>query len=421
MTDNDFRARLEETTLAYQPEFRADDRPVVVSLPENSETPGGDALLCSLVNQLARIHRRLVLVGNLTRPVLCRDPFGATTLLDATAGNAASINPAIEIDVVERPPASKCLTHLSIGGPGDLSLGFSGWTARAGKRVSVTEDDSDIWGALLASTLGAWFAFRRQLGKSTQIEGDFSLWAYGRQSALGGPHLSTMPPGGRTLQVGAGGVGAALDYWLAMLGYTGALTVADGDVVEVGNLNRQLIFNASDAGYPSGTAGNKASIAASRLGPSTNASPHWYGDDGTIVEADYDVILALANEHGAREALQDRRPPVLLHATTSPNYQAQLHRHLPNGDDCIRCRLPGPVAQTACATAPIPAANSDAALPFLSGLAGLLLVPALVRCALGQVTDDSTNLDIVDLSGGFPGHQHLRMQCKDGCAKRRTA
>ena len=38
---------------------------------------------------------------------------------------------------------------------------------------------------------------------------------------------------GRVLQVGAGGVGSALDFWLTLAGIVGAWTVVDGDEVEV--------------------------------------------------------------------------------------------------------------------------------------------------------------------------------------------
>jgi hypothetical protein len=420
MRDRDFARQLEAATLAYQPDFRADERAVVIVCGAEAECPAGDALLCGLVGQLARTHRKLVLVGELQRPLLCADPFGAGSVIEAAAGNAKRINPLIEVEVVGRMPQSEASSVLSVGGGTGLALGSSGWLATAGPDARLGQGDGDIWGAMYASTLGAWSAFTRLLGGDPRLTATYSLWRNGAPGETDtGPEVAGLPDLGRILQVGAGGVGAALDYWIAMAGTTGAWTIVDGDVVEVGNLNRQLIFDAADAGYPDGEPRNKAVVAAGRLGEHATPSPQWYGEVAEVVSADYDVVLALANERGAREALQDRRSSVLLHATTSPNYQAQLHRHLPGLDDCIRCRLPGALARTACATGPVTTTGGDAALPFLSGLAGLLLVPALVRRARGELAEEKENLLVVDLGGNFVGQQSLRANCKQGCPDRR--
>jgi molybdopterin/thiamine biosynthesis adenylyltransferase len=203
-----------------------------------------------------------------------------------------------------------------------------------------------------------------------------------------------------------------------MLGLNGDLTIVDADRVETPNLNRQLIFTARDAGYPDGEMKEKAERAAARLGPRAVPEPHWYGESDAIVNADYDIVLALANERGAREALQDRRSPVLLHATTSPNHQAQFHRHLPGKDDCIRCRVPGTAAKTACATAPVTEARSDAALPYLSGLAGLMLAAALARHGVGMLADGDANLAVIDLGGTRVAYQTMSLQCQANCRTR---
>jgi hypothetical protein len=418
VNEREFGEKLEAATLAYQPGFRSDDRPVVIEVGVDAETPAGDVLLCALVNQLARTHRQLVLVGDLQRPLLCRDPFGAQTVVDATVGNATAINPLIAVEVVEKAPQTEAIARFAIGGGAGMALGSSGWLALAGEDAHVGEAESDIWGAMYASVLGAWFAFGRQIDGNPRLSGSYSAWHYGKPGGADGPRLSSLGDLGRVLQVGAGGVGAALDYWLAIAELDGAWTIADGDRVEVGNLNRQLIFNAADAGYPDGEAQNKAERAAARLGLGAQASERWYGEEAEVVAQDYDVILALANERGAREALGDRRGEVLLHATTSPNYQAQLHRHLADVDDCIRCRLPGAAVQTACATGTVAGTASDAALPFLSGLAGLMLLPALVKRSRAELAQENANLTVVDLSGHTVAQQSLRLQCRDGCPNR---
>jgi molybdopterin/thiamine biosynthesis adenylyltransferase len=77
------------------------------------------------------------------------------------------------------------------------------------------------------------------------------------------PELALPTDLGRVLQVGAGAVGCALDYWLAFLGVAGHWTVVDGDVVEVSNLNRQLLFVAVDTAFPAGFARKKSDVCTS--------------------------------------------------------------------------------------------------------------------------------------------------------------
>jgi hypothetical protein len=106
------------------------------------------------------------------------------------------------------------------------------------------------------------------------------------------------------------------------------------------------------------------------------------GSEETLVERPYDVVLALANEGGVGPALQARQPTVLLHATTSPNWQAQLHRHIAGRDDCIACRVPEGMPQFTCAEGAHDTGGgkaADASVPPLAGMAGLLLAAARVR------------------------------------------
>ncbi len=415
MNHTDFEQAFHSRTVGYQPGFRLDQRPVVIELAPGSETPSGQHLASCLTNLLARAHPRLVFVGELEGDYLPRSPFGYETLIEATAGQAQEINPSISVDVVQKIPAGDVLTSLSIGpGRGELSLGTDGWLASFGSEARIVDRPASRWGAALAACFGAWFAFQRLLDAPVRLGGTYSLWDACRPTCVQGPLTDDALDVGRVLQVGAGGVGAALDYWLATAPLSGAWTIVDGDDVEPSNLNRQLAFLATDAGWEAPVA-KKAPVAASRLGPSVRANDKWWGKDPDLVAERFDVILALANERGVREALQDRQPPLLLHATTSPNYQAQLHRHVSGRDDCIRCRLPGGAPVLACSEVELPDGQTDAALPFLSGLAGLLLAVALARLASGDLADDNTNLISVDLGGNQPQTQTLTWTCREGC------
>jgi hypothetical protein len=111
---------------------------------------------------------------------------------------------------------------------------------------------------------------------------------------------------------------------------------------------------------------------------------------------------------------------VLLHATTSRTWEAQLHRHLPDQDDCITCRMPDPASQVQfmCATAPIEqsgGSSTDAALPFLSATAGLLLLSALYRLQLGQIATGPHNCWAVCFRDVRHNARHRIFTCREGC------
>ena len=393
---------------------------------EAAHTPAGHSLLVTLSNLVARAHRRLVFVGNVEHQLLCADVFAAGTLAASTAGLARTINPFIDVDMTARPPA-RSLLSIGVGvdrrSAVDLALGCDGWLAHLGADASIGADGGSVWGASLAAVLAANPAIHRALGRGQVQPGTLSLWDYTRPNGRQGPAFTESVDIGRVLQAGAGAVGSALDYFMAMAGLAGSWWIVDGDDVDVSNLNRQMLFVARDAGFPNGTPANKAEQAAKRLDGAVDCSGQWYGDDPEVVDRQYDVILALANDRGVRGFLQGRQPTVLLHATTSPNWQAQLHRHVAGLDDCTGCRLPSAPPLLACSTEEIemPGGQTfDAAIPPLSGLAGLLLAAELVKLQHGVLVGEAHNFTAVDLATGTPIVQRKIRRCRAGCAVRRN-
>jgi hypothetical protein len=420
MNREDFEREFQSSTLAYQPTYRADTRPVVVRVGDDAAGHAGHILLVALANQLARAHQHLVILDTSDHELRCPALFGLTTVADASIGLARAINPHIDVRP-ELTTDDHPLVTIAIGRtaqPADLRVGCEGWCATFGHDARIGTDATSVLGAMLASCIAASHAFHRVLGDATPPGPAYSLWDYGAPGNAQGPSLDGPLNVGRVLQVGAGGVGAALDYWAALLGITGEWTICDGDDVEVSNLNRQLAFLAAHAGYPHPPALNKATVTADLLGPAATASPHWYDQDPDVTHADYDVVLALANERGIRAALQARQPPVLLHATTSPYWAAQFHRHVAGHDDCINCRIPtatGP--PTRCAQTVVnQTTGTDAALPFLSGSAGLMLLAGLIRLQREQLLQTRRNFASLILDADGAHAQQLVRPCNDRCA-----
>ncbi len=420
MNREDFERGFHSRTLAYLPEFRTDSRPVVVMLGSKAHSAPGHVLLLGLVNLLARAHQRIIVVGDLNGELLCRDPFHHRQLETAVFELASGINPFIDVDVAEARPKTEPLISIGIESPADLRVGCEGWTATFGEGVEVADELTSMPGAILAACLSAATAFHRQLGVAAAPTGPYSLWDYVRNSRAQGPPFEGPIDVGRTLQVGVGAVGAALDYWIACLGFNGRWTLADGDKVDVTNLNRQLYFLATDVGWPDGDAVNKAAAVAERLGIGATASPHYYGRDQSVVDAEYDLLLALANEDGVRPALQSRPEPVLLHATTTPTWTAISHRHIAAIDDCIVCRLPHEEDPAfTCSTGSTgPRKRNDASLPFLAGLAGAMLLRDLVALQHDDLGERPTNFAAVDLREPNPFTRELKWQCRHGCKAR---
>lgn len=419
MTREEFERDFHSSTLAYLGEFAADPRVVVVAIADNAHNEPGHALASALANLLARAHRRLVFVGDLDRPLLSRDPLGVSTLRQATIGRALAINPFIEVDHADEIPTADTLISIGIGCDAELRVGADRWCALFGDTARVDPGRTSLLGAALAAALAAAVAFHRQLGKPGVPRGSWSLWESGRHSTAHGPPFPGPIDVGRVLQAGAGAVGCALDYWVAVIGFGGSWSIADGDKVDVTNLNRQMLFTAADAGFPNDAVCNKAVAAASALGTPTHSHPCWVDEIPGIGEMLFDLILPLANEYGARVFLQSRVEPILLHATTTPNWSATVHRHIAGRDGCIVCRLPSEEDPSfACSTADVAASEkrADASLPFLSAAAGALLLGEIVRLQLDQLAARATNYAVLDLVDPVPHASSYEWPgCRDGC------
>lgn len=422
-----FERQFHARTLEYLPGFWDSGGSVVVALGPDAHCEAGHALATCLFNMLARAHREVNLCGPADEPLRCGSAFGYRTLGDATLGLARAINPLIAAELGPQPGPRASGFVIGIGevAHADLRLGADGFIATVGAHVRVVDRPSSKWGALLAACIGAATAFHRVAGRSDALpEGEFSLWDLGARGGADGPYDPGPVNVGRVLQAGAGAVGCGLALALTIVGLRGDWTVVDGDFVDITNLNRQALFLACDAGWPVGPAAGKAPICAARLRSATAArvaaSPHWYGEDASVVDALHDVVLALANEHGVRGALQARQPTVLLHATTSERWSAQGHRHISGHDDCIECRIPPTIPTMKCSTGEISVAtgSSDASLPFLSMAAGVILAAMLARLQHGALMATAANHFILDLAEPSPWQENVTAACRDACGVR---
>ena len=146
--------------------------------------------------------------------------------------------------------------------------------------------------------------------------------------------------GARVLQVGAGGLGSPVAYYLAAAG-VGTLGIMDGDRVDESNLNRQIL-------HTSERVGEEKVISAARtieaLNPSITVQPipeRLTPENALSIMADYDVVVDCVDSFSGKFLINDAA--VLLGKTYIHcgvvGWGGQLFTHRPGGP-CLRCLMP---------------------------------------------------------------------------------
>jgi molybdopterin/thiamine biosynthesis adenylyltransferase len=381
-------------------------------------TVAGQFAVLAMVNMLARLHRHLS-VRIPPAPLHGPSLAGVGRLDEACAAVARSVDPFIRYET-----DSPCTHAVGLGAAAPAGLP---WYAGADGQVALIDrspvgfvpGDSPSLGAALAACMAASNVLGQVLGHA-QRPVRLSAWDLGEGEEAGrGPAILGPVDVGDVLQVGAGGVGSCLAYWLCEFGIAGRWRVLDGDDVELHNTNRSLGLFPADAGWPGGQPRNKAEAGAKLIG--AGHEPVWYEQFNQEAFRP-DLVLPLANERDVRALIGARGEPLLLHATTSRLWEAQLHRHIPGRDDCITCRMPEPREEVrfACSTVKLREGGSpstDAALPFLSAAAGLLLLGGLFRLQHGELVADSQNLWAVCFKDARRHGRRAVHHCSGGCGK----
>ena len=288
---------------------------------------------------------------------------------------------------------------LCIGGGAPVSgairsvfIDSRGWLAAISLDTAIALGDDaggNCLGALAAATLGVGQVFKLALGMPEEQlvrNGIFDLFRLAwteRADAGGWPSDSGI---GRILMVGAGSVGSSAAYCMRLAGLGGNLTVLDKDIVKIENFNRSPIFGSTGLGLSKAEATSRF-LSGSAL--ECEPMPTWWND--FIREWDratnpFDVWLPLANEFGVRYSMQQNVPPLMVHASTTANWGVNHARHIPTADDCLADRFPARTTEKdlACATGEVTVQDVtvDAALPFCSFFAGLLVAADLARANL---------------------------------------
>jgi len=201
---------------------------------------------------------------------------------------------------------------------------------------------------------------------------------------------------GKVLLIGAGGLGAPAAMYLAAAG-VGAIGIADPDVVDLSNLQRQIIHATADVGKAKALSAKETlnamnpevEVAAYR----ERAAADTIAD--IIKDRDYDFIIDGTDNFPAKFLINDacvmlKKP--FSHAGII-RFQGQMLTYLPGSGPCYRCVFqepPPPDAVPTCSQAGvlgvmggvIGTLQAAEALKFLLGLGGLLCGSLLTYNAL---------------------------------------
>ena len=149
----------------------------------------------------------------------------------------------------------------------------------------------------------------------------------------------------KVLCVGAGGLANSALQYLASSGI-GRITIADGDIVEKGNLHRQVLFNENDINK------NKAEVAAIRLsygnsGCHIKAVPEFVSIENVdVLMQGVDVVLDCSDNFYTRYLVSDfchlyNKPDIFAAVVGYEGYVAIFSN---NSNPCYRCLYAVPPA-----------------------------------------------------------------------------
>ncbi|MFO1189755.1 MAG: molybdopterin-synthase adenylyltransferase MoeB [Alphaproteobacteria bacterium] len=186
----------------------------------------------------------------------------------------------------------------------------------------------------------------------------------------------------RVLVVGAGGLGSPLILYLAAAGI-GTLGIVDDDVVDLGNLQRQVIHTTAGIGTAK-VASAAAAVAA--LNPGVRAIPHKARLDASTAAAliaAYDLVADGSDNIETRYVLNDAclaagKPLV---SASLLRFDAQISTfkpYLPGSNPCYRCLYPEPPPPGT-----LPSCAEAGVLGSLAGLVGSFQATEVIKELLG--------------------------------------
>lgn len=195
----------------------------------------------------------------------------------------------------------------------------------------------------------------------------------------------------RVLIVGAGGLGSPSAVYLALAG-VGTLGLADFDVVDLSNLQRQILHHNDDVGRPKVQSGKDSILA---YNPDVDVRIHeaqLTSENAMEIISQYDIVVNGADNFPARYLINDAcyllGKPLVDGSILIFDGQATVY--LP-GHGCYRCLFPAPPPPGA-----VPSCAEAGVLGALTGLVGSIQAVETLKLILGIGESLSSRLLLID-------------------------
>ena len=221
--------------------------------------------------------------------------------------------------------------------------------------------------------------------------------------------------GGKVLIIGAGGLGAPAAMYLAAAG-VGTIGIADADVVDLSNLQRQIIHATKDVGIPKVQSAKETMEA---MNPDVTVNTyHTFVTSRNILDLvkDYDFIIDGTDNFPAKFLINDacvmaKKP--FSHAGII-RFQGQLMTYVPGEGPCYRCVFKNPPPPDA-----VPTCKQAGVIGAMGGVIGSLQAMEAIKYLLGVgdlltgylLTYDALKMEFRKIK--LPEHVHNCAVCGD--------
>ncbi len=195
----------------------------------------------------------------------------------------------------------------------------------------------------------------------------------------------------KVLIIGAGGLGSPSAVYLALAG-VGTIGIADFDVVDVSNLQRQILHHNDDVGRPKVVSAKEA-IAA--YNPDTYVVPHeeWLTSENAMgIVSQYNIVVNGADNFPSRYLINDAAylcgKPLVDGSILI--FDGQTTVFMP-GKGCYRCLFPSPPPPGM-----VPNCAEAGVLGALTGLVGSIQATETLKLILGIGESLASRLLLID-------------------------
>ena len=195
----------------------------------------------------------------------------------------------------------------------------------------------------------------------------------------------------KVLIVGAGGLGSPAAVYLALAG-VGTIGIADFDVVDVSNLQRQILHHSSDVGRPKS---ESAKETIKEYNPDTNVVLHdaWLTSENAMeIISGYDIVVNGADNFPSRYLINDAcylaGKPLVDGSILIFDGQATVF--MP-GQGCYRCLFPSPPPPGM-----VPNCAEAGVLGALTGVVGSIQAVETLKLLLGIGESLASRLLLID-------------------------